>query len=203
MSKLILMRHGQSQWNLEDKFAGFANPLLTPLGEEQAQQAGEKFKALGIMPQIIFTSTLQRAWRTAEIIHESLSPKTDLPIIRSDDLRERDYGELTGINREEAKVKFGEEQVRIWRRSYSDGAPGGESLENVVTRARPYFEEHILPLLLRGEDAAIVSHGNTTRALLVVLGLETPKSIEKVEIPIGIPYVVKFDGGKATGYQST
>lgn len=191
---LILMRHGQSQWNLENRFTGFHDIDLSDLGRSEAKQAGEKLKASGLNPDVVFTSTLQRAYHTAEIALEAAGLSHDL--IKHDDLRERDYGDLTGLNKDETKAKYGEEQVHIWRRSYDVQPPGGESLQDVVEkRVRPYFDAHIKPHLDNGETVMVAAHGNSLRAMLIILGLETPETIAACEIPTGSPLVIDIASG--------
>lgn len=196
MSHLILMRHGQSEWNLENRFTGFKDVKLTAAGEAEAKNAGVKMKAAGMEPDEVFTSTLERAWRTAELALESAGYKHKLN--KFDELRERDYGDLTGLNKAETAQKYGEEQVHIWRRSYDVAPPGGESLSDVVLRVEPFYQNHIEPLLLDGKKVMIAAHGNSLRALLIVLGLYTPDTIQNAEIPTGAPLVVHFESGVAT-----
>lgn len=187
---LVLMRHGLSQWNLENRFTGFTDVPLAPAGEADAVMAGEKIRAAGLKFDVVFTSTLERAIRTAEIALRQ--PRTDF--IMHDDLRERDYGDLTGLNKQETADKFGAEQVHIWRRSYDVPPPNGESLKNVVEdRVRPYYEAHIKPLLVQGKTVLIGAHGNTVRALLIILGVRTPENINNTEIAYGTPIVLSLD----------
>ncbi len=198
MNYLVLMRHGQSQWNLENRFTGFRDIDLSDLGRAEAKEAGRHLKNSGIKFDAVFTSTLQRAFHTAEIaLNECGQGDLFTGAIRHDDLRERDYGDLTGLNKDETKQKFGEEQVQIWRRSYDINPPGGESLQDVVEkRVRPYFTAEIKPLLDQGKNILVAAHGNSLRGILIVIGVETPESINKAEIPTGVPLVFEFDGGK-------
>jgi 2,3-bisphosphoglycerate-dependent phosphoglycerate mutase len=196
MSRLILIRHGQSQWNLENRFTGFKDVPLTALGEDEARDAGVKLSAANIIPTHVFTSTLERAWRTTELVLEAA--KLKLPMVKHDDLRERDYGDLSGLNKTEIAAKYGEDQVHIWRRSYDVPPPGGESLAHVVARVRPYYEKKIAPLLQADKTVAVISHGNTQRALLIILNLNTPENINSAEIPNGIPMLVEFQDGLAS-----
>ncbi len=197
-SYLVLLRHGQSQWNLENRFTGFHDIDLSDLGREEAAQAGQRLKKLGVRFDAVFTSTLQRAFHTAEIAlknagQESLIPK----MVEHDDLRERDYGDLTGLNKDETRQKFGEEQVHIWRRSYDVNPPGGESLQDVVEkRVRPYYTKSIKPLIDQGKNILVAAHGNSLRALLIILGAETPDTINKAEMETGVPVVFELEGGK-------
>lgn len=196
MNKLVLMRHGQSQWNLENRFTGFHDIDLSDQGRAEARAAGEKLKAAGIVFDTVFTSTLQRAYHTAEIaLKEAGQGDLFARAIRHDDLRERDYGDLTGLNKDETKAKFGEEQVQIWRRSYDVQPPGGESLQDVVEkRVRPYYGAAIRPLVMQGKNILVAAHGNSLRGILIVLGVETPETINKAEIPTGSPLVFEMDG---------
>lgn len=198
MNYLVLMRHGQSQWNLENRFTGFHDIDLSEQGRAEAREAGRRLKAAGITFDHVFTSTLQRAYHTAEIaLKECGQDHLFAGAIRHDDLRERDYGDLTGLNKDETKEKFGAEQVQIWRRSYDAQPPGGESLQDVVEkRVRPYFEDKIRPLLLQGGNVLIAAHGNSLRGVLIVLGVETPETINQAEIPTGSPLVFELEDGK-------
>jgi len=198
MGKLILIRHGQSTWNLENRFTGFRDVPLTVQGETEAHAGGEKIKASGLMPDAVFTSTLKRAWHTAELVLAGAG--LNLPLVKSDDLRERDYGDLSGLNKAEAAKQFGEEQVHIWRRSYDVPPPGGESLADVVARVKPYYEKHIAPELVAGETVLIAAHGNSLRALMVVLDFYTQDNINTFEIPNGEPLIVEFVAGAPTQY---
>lgn len=198
MNYLVLMRHGQSQWNLENRFTGFYNIDLSDQGRAEAKAAGQRLKDAGIKFDQVFTSTLQRAYNTAEIaLNECGQGNLFAQAIRHDDLRERDYGDLTGLNKDETKQKYGEEQVHIWRRSYDVNPPAGESLQDVVeNRVRPYFTNEIKPLLDQGKNVLIAAHGNSLRGILIVLGAETPETINLAEIPTGSPLVFEMENGK-------
>ena len=197
MNYLVLLRHGQSQWNLENRFTGFTDMDLSDLGREEALEAGRRLAHAGIKFDQIFTSTLQRAYHTAEIaLNECRQAELLKTMIKHDDLRERDYGDLTGQNKDEARAKFGEEQVHIWRRSYDVPPPGGESLQDVVEkRVRPYFTAHIKPLLAQGKNVLVAAHGNSLRAMLIILGDQTPETINKAELATGVPLVFEMNGG--------
>ncbi len=200
MNYLVLLRHGQSQWNLENRFTGFQDVDLTALGEEEARAAGEMISKAGLKFDHIFSSTQTRANRTAQIALEA-AEQGDLfkKMIRHEHLRERDYGDLTGLNKDETRAKYGEDQVHIWRRSYEVSPPGGECLKDVVeNRVRPYFNDEIKPLLDKGENVLIAAHGNSLRAVLIILGVETPETINDAEFPTGIPLVFELDNGKVT-----
>jgi 2,3-bisphosphoglycerate-dependent phosphoglycerate mutase len=198
MNYLVLVRHGQSQWNLENRFTGFYDIDLSDLGREEAAEAGQRLKALGAKFDQVFTSTLQRAFHTAEIALTNAGQEDLIPtMIRHDDLRERDYGDLTGLNKDETREKYGEEQVHIWRRSYDVCPPGGECLQDVVEkRVRPYYESTIKPRLEKGENILVAAHGNSLRALLIIIGAETPETINKAEMETGVPVVFEMDGTK-------
>ncbi len=198
MNYLVLLRHGQSQWNLENRFTGFHDIDLSDLGREEAAGAGKRLKALGVKFDAVFTSTLQRAYNTAKIALTSAGQEDLIPkIIRHDDLRERDYGDLTGLNKDEVRAKYGDEQVHIWRRSYDVCPPGGECLQDVVEkRVRPYYAAHIAQKLLDGENVLVAAHGNSLRALLIILGAETPETINLAEMETGVPVVFELENGK-------
>lgn len=192
---LVLLRHGQSQWNLENRFTGFHNVDLTRKGQDEAQRAGRSLKKAGIEFDQVFTSTLKRANHTAEIALQAAGQEHLLEsMIKHDDLRERDYGDLTGQNKDEARAKFGEEQVHIWRRSYDTPPPGGESLCDVVeNRVRPYYKREIEPLVKKRQNILIAAHGNSLRAMLIILGEETPETINQAEMPTGVPLVFEIE----------
>lgn len=198
MNYLVLLRHGESQWNLENRFTGFKDIDLSENGLREAKEAGERLKALGVTFDLVFTSTQKRAYNTAQIaLKEAGQEKLFKSVIKHDDLRERDYGELTGQNKDEAREQFGEEQVQIWRRSYDIAPPGGECLKDVVeNRVRPYFTKNIKPLLDQGKNVLIAAHGNSLRATLIVLGQETPETINKAEMPTGVPLVFELEDGQ-------
>jgi 2,3-bisphosphoglycerate-dependent phosphoglycerate mutase len=196
MPKLVLLRHGQSVWNRENRFTGFTDVDLSEQGLDEARVAGAHMKAEGLKCDAVFTSTLKRAYITAELALAASSPMNDhlmgeqgWVMTRHDDLRERDYGDLTGLNKDELKAKYGEEQVHIWRRSYDVRPPGGESLQDVVARVGPYFDAHIRPLLNAGKSVLIAAHGNSLRALFVHLGMNTPDDIAGRELTTGEPMI--------------
>jgi len=195
---LVLLRHGESQWNLENRFTGFTDVDLSENGIREAESAGQRLEAAGIKFDHVFTSTLKRAGRTAELALKHARQEGLLEeMVRHDDLRERDYGDLTGQNKDEARAQFGEEQVHIWRRSYDIQPPGGESLQDVVEkRVRPYYQAQIKPLVEQGQNVMIAAHGNSLRALLIILGENTPENINEAEMPTGVPLVFEYEGGK-------
>ncbi len=189
MNYLVLLRHGESQWNKENRFTGFTDIDLSETGVEEAKKAGISVKDVKF--DKVFTSTLKRAYRTAELAMEAAGQKHEF--VRHDDLRERDYGDLTGLNKDEMRKKFGEEQVHIWRRSYDVRPPGGESLKDVVARVEPYYHAHIEPLLKEGKNVLMAAHGNTLRAMLIILGEYTPETINNAEIATGDPVVFAYN----------
>lgn len=192
MNYLVLLRHGESEWNKENKFTGFTDVELSANGIEEAKAAGRSLK--NIKFDVVFTSTLKRAYNTASLAMTEAGQQHDF--VKHDDLRERDYGDLTGLNKDEMRKKFGEEQVHIWRRSYDVRPPGGESLKDVVDRVRPYYLEHIKPLLDEGKNVLIAAHGNTLRAMLIILEENTPENINSAEIPTGVPLVFEMEKAK-------
>lgn len=195
---LVLLRHGQSQWNLENKFTGFHDVELSEKGVEEAKHAGVLIKEAGITFDQVFTSTLKRANDTAKLALEAAGQGALIgSMVFHNDLRERDYGDLTGLNKDETRAKYGEEQVHIWRRSYDVRPPGGECLRDVVeNRVRPYFEANIRPLVNDGMNILIAAHGNSLRAMLIILGVETPETINDAEFPTGVPLVFEMEDGK-------
>lgn len=197
-SYVVLMRHGQSQWNLENRFTGFHNVELSPQGISEAELSGQNLAKAGIKFDVVYTSTLKRAYNTAEIaLKEAGQGELVAGMIKSDDMRERDYGDLTGLNKDETKEKYGADQVLIWRRSYDVQPPGGESLKDVVeNRVRPYFENTIKAQMDAGKNILVAAHGNSLRALLIILGENTPENINETEIPTGSPLVLEFENGK-------
>lgn len=191
MNYLVLLRHGESEWNKENKFTGFTDVDLSTTGISEAKRAGEMLKEISF--DHVFTSTLKRAYHTAELALTAAGQTHDF--VKHDDLRERDYGDLTGLNKDEMRKKYGEEQVHIWRRSYDVQPPGGESLKDVVARVTPYYLEHIEPLVKSGKNVLLAAHGNTLRAMLIILGEYTPETINTAEIPTGVPLVFEFENG--------
>ena len=205
MNKLILLRHGQSQWNLENKFTGWKNVPLTKKGEIEAKKAGQLIKKHKIHIDYIFSSVLERANKTAEIaiIEANLTNLINndkLIMTRNENLNERDYGDLVGLNKEETANKFGKEQVQIWRRSYDIPPPNGESLKNVVERVSPYFKKNIKPLLDQNKSVLIAAHGNSLRAMMIELGMYKPTEISSIELPTGSPLCINLDKGKLVDF---
>lgn len=189
---LVLVRHGQSEWNLKNLFTGWRDADLTERGIAEARAAGQLLKARGLRFDIAFTSVLQRAEKTNRIILGELG-QDDVPTIRNLALNERDYGELSGLNKDDARRRWGEEQVHIWRRSYDTPPPGGESLRDTGARVWPYYLHEIQPHVLRGETVLVTAHGNSLRALIMALDGLTGDEIVKLELGTGVPIVYRLN----------
>lgn len=189
---LVLVRHGQSEWNLKNLFTGWKDPDLTALGVTEAKAGGQRLKARGLSFDIAYTSDLSRAQKTCQLILDEIG-QPSLTTIRDQALNERDYGDLSGLNKDDARAKWGEEQVHIWRRSYDIAPPGGESLKDTVARALPYFVAEILPRVMRGEKVLVAAHGNSLRALIMVLDRLNPAGIMGVELNTGEPIVYRLN----------
>ena len=188
---LVLVRHGQSDWNLKNLFTGWRDPDLTPKGVEEAKAAGKALKAKGLKFDVAYTSELIRAQHTLDLILAELG-QSDLTITRDVALNERDYGELSGLNKDDARAKWGEDQVHIWRRSYDVPPPGGESLKDTLARALPYFVTDILPDVLSGKTVIVAAHGNSLRAIAKVLNRLDNSQILGFEIATGVPSIYKI-----------
>ncbi|MGA0532762.1 2,3-bisphosphoglycerate-dependent phosphoglycerate mutase [Hansschlegelia sp. KR7-227] len=186
--RLVLVRHGQSEWNLKNLFTGWKDPDLTEKGVEEAKQAGRLLKADGLTFDVAFTSKLTRAKRTNQLILSELGQRT-LPVVEDEALNERDYGELTGLNKDDARKTWGEQKVLMWRRSYDVPPPGGESLKDTVARSLPYFVREILPEVLRGKTVLVTAHGNSLRALIMTLERLTPDALLQRELFTGAPII--------------
>ncbi len=189
---LVLCRHGQSEWNLKNLFTGWKDPDLTALGVEEAKAGGRKLKAAGISFDVAFTSDLSRAQKTCRLILEELG-QPDLLTHRDVALNERDYGELSGLNKDDARKKWGEEQVHVWRRSYDVPPPGGESLKDTAARVLPYYVHEILPAVLSGKRTLVAAHGNSLRALIMAMEGLTPAEIIARELATGVPIVYRLN----------
>ena len=185
---LVLVRHGQSEWNLKNLFTGWRDVALTDVGIAEARAAGRKLRAQGIGFDIGFTSALKRAQDTMTLMLEEMS-LPDIPVFKDLALNERDYGDLSGLNKDDARKRWGEEQVHVWRRSYDVAPPGGESLRDTAARVLPYYIEEILPRVLRGERTLVTAHGNSLRALVMVLDRLGPKEIIARELATGVPLI--------------
>ena len=189
---LVLLRHGQSEWNLKNLFTGWRDPGLSPLGEEEAKEAGRRLKETGIRFDQAFTSALVRSQTTLDL---ALSQIGQSGLRRTADaaLNERDYGDLAGLNKDDARKKWGEEQVHLWRRSYDVAPPGGESLRDTVARVLPYYCQEVLPVVLRGSNVIVAAHGNSLRALVLVLDKMNAKTIPGLELATGVPIVYQLN----------
>jgi 2,3-bisphosphoglycerate-dependent phosphoglycerate mutase len=199
MARLVLLRHGESQWNLENRFTGWVDVPLSPKGMEEAKQAGEKLR--GYTFDRAFTSVLTRANETLRIVLETIG-QTTIPIEKDKALNERMYGELQGLNKAETAKKYGDAQVKIWRRSYDVQPPGGESLKDTAERALPYYEQMIQPHLLKGETIIIAAHGNSLRALVMKLDQLSKEEVLELNIPTGVPLLYELDkNGKVLSHR--
>ena len=189
---LVLVRHGQSEWNLKNLFTGWHDADLSDQGVSEAKTAGRKIKAKGFTFGLCFTSALTRAQRTLDLMLTEIG-QNGLPITRDQALNERDYGDLVGLNKDDARKKWGEEQVHLWRRSYDVAPPGGESLRDTGARVWPYYINKIQPHVLRGEKVLIAAHGNSLRALIMALDGLTPDEVVKLELATGVPVVYRLN----------
>ena len=190
---LVLVRHGQSDWNLKNLFTGWKDPDLTEKGVEEAKDAGRRLKAAGLTFDIAFASELSRAQRTLTLALDELG-QPDLQTIRNVALNERDYGDLSGLNKDDARAKWGEEQVHIWRRSYDVPPPGGESLKDTGARVWPYYIHDILPKVMNDGTVLVAAHGNSLRAMVMALDGLTGEEIVGQEIATGVPIVYRLNG---------
>lgn len=188
---LVLVRHGQSEWNLKNLFTGWRDVGLTEKGIEEAREAGRRLKTRGVRFDIAYTSALKRAQETLRIMLEELG-QPDLETRRDQALNERDYGDLVGLNKDDARKRWGPEQVHIWRRSYDIAPPGGESLKDTLARALPYYVKQIQPDVLAGKRVLVSAHGNSLRALIMVLDRLGPDEIIHYELATGIPIVYRL-----------
>ena len=192
-STLVLVRHGESEWNKLNLFTGWRDVDLTDKGVEEARRAGRLLKAEGLRFDLGFTSDLKRAQRTLDLILAETG-QTDLPITRDQALNERDYGDLVGLNKDDARERWGDEQVHIWRRSYDVPPPGGESLKDTAARVLPYFEARILPEIKAGKSIIVAAHGNSLRALVMVLDKLSQEQVLALNLATGVPLVYRLDG---------
>ena len=195
MSKLILIRHGQSEWNELNLFTGWKNPGLTKKGEKEATDAGKLLREKEIIFDIAFTSALKRAQDTLTIILKEID-QTSLKIIKDQSLNERDYGDLSGLNKDEARKKWGEDKVHQWRRSFDIPPPGGESLKNTAERVLPYYESNIVPRINEGLNILIAAHGNSLRSLVMHLDNISTEDIVKLEIGTGVPLIYETESSE-------
>jgi 2,3-bisphosphoglycerate-dependent phosphoglycerate mutase len=189
---LVLVRHGQSDWNLKNLFTGWKDPDLTDKGVAEAKSAGQRLKALDLHFDMAFTSDLTRAQHTCALLLNEMG-HSQIPVTRDQALNERDYGDLSGLNKDDARARWGEEQVHLWRRSYDVPPPGGESLKDTVARVIPYYCQHILPQVLNGKHVLVAAHGNSLRALVMVLDRLSPDTIPSMELETGIPLIYRLN----------
>ena len=194
-SKLVLVRHGQSEWNAKNLFTGWKDPKLTDLGIQEAIKAGDLLETRNLKFDLMFTSDLFRAQETGRLILEQMN-HADIQVIKDQSLNERNYGDLAGLNKDEAREKWGEEQVHIWRRSFDVPPPGGESLKNTAERVLPYFESKIMPKVKEGLNILIAAHGNSLRALVMELEKISSEEIVKLEIATGDPLTYEYSNGE-------
>jgi len=193
-SNLVLVRHGQSEWNKKNLFTGWKDPELTNQGIEEAIKAGKHLKTKNMKFDIMFTSGLLRAQETGRLILENMG-QSDIPVIKNHCLNERNYGDLAGLNKDDAREKWGEEQVHVWRRSFDVPPPGGESLKDTAERVLPYFHSEIFPKVEDGLDVLIAAHGNSLRALVMELEEINSDEIVKLEIATGDPLTYEYSMG--------
>ena len=189
---LVLVRHGQSEWNLKNLFTGWRDVDLTDEGVAEATRAGRSLRAQGLRFDVAFTSVLKRAQRTLDIMLEELGQE-NIPVLRDQALNERDYGDLVGLNKDDARKRWGDEQVLKWRRSYDIAPPGGESLRDTAARVLPYYIKEILPRVLRGERVLVAAHGNSLRALIMALDGKSGEEIVKLELGTGVPMIYRLN----------
>jgi len=199
MARLILLRHGESQWNLENRFTGWVDVPLSPRGIQEAKDAGEKLRSFTF--DRAFTSVLARANETLRLVLDTIG-QTAIPTEKDKALNERMYGELQGLNKDETVKKYGEAQVKIWRRSYDVRPPGGESLKDTAERVLPYYEQTIKPYVLKGETILVAAHGNSLRALIMELEQLSREQVLELNIPTGAPLLYELDGtGKVVNHR--
>jgi 2,3-bisphosphoglycerate-dependent phosphoglycerate mutase len=189
---LVLVRHGESEWNKKNLFTGWRDVGLTEKGIAEAQAAGRRLKAQGIRFDVAFTSALVRAQHSLDLVLAEMG-QTDIPVVKDQALNERDYGDLSGLNKDDARAKWGAEQVHVWRRSYDVAPPGGESLKDTAARVLPYYIQEILPRVLRGDNVIVAAHGNSLRALVMVLEKLSPEKIVAREIATGVPLIYRLN----------
>ncbi|MDR3474243.1 MAG: 2,3-bisphosphoglycerate-dependent phosphoglycerate mutase [Devosia sp.] len=188
---LMLVRHGESEWNLKNLFTGWKNPDLTEKGIAEARTVGQRLKAAGFVPDYCFTSALVRAQHTLDLMLEEMGI-VNMTITRNQALNERDYGDLAGLNKDDARKKWGEEQVLIWRRSYDVPPPGGESLKDTAARTLPYYHAEIEPMVASGKTVLVVAHGNSLRSMVMAIEKLTPEQILKRELATGEPVIYQL-----------
>ena len=197
---LVLVRHGQSEWNAKNLFTGWKNPGLTSDGKKEAIKAGSLIKQRNIQFSMMFTSALKRAQITGQIILDSIE-QTDIEVVKEEALNERDYGDLSGLNKDDARKEWGEEQVHIWRRSFDVPPPGGESLKDTAERVLPFFNISILPKIIEGKNILVAAHGNSLRSLVMQLDNLSKEEIVSLEIPTGAPIIYSFEANESPTYK--
>ena len=192
---LVLVRHGQSEWNAKNLFTGWKNPGLTSDGKKEAINAGSLIKERNIQFSMMFTSALKRAQITGQIVLDAIE-QPDIEVIKDEALNERDYGDLSGLNKDDARKEWGEEQVHIWRRSFDVPPPGGESLKDTAERVLPFFNSSILPKIIEGKNILVAAHGNSLRSLVMQLDDLSKEEVIALEIPTGAPIIYSFEGNE-------
>ena len=189
---LVLVRHGESEWNKKNLFTGWRDVGLTDNGIREAREAGRRIKARGLRFDVAFTSALVRAQRSLDLMLAEIG-QPDIPVFKDQAINERDYGDLSGLNKDDARAKWGAEQVHVWRRSYDVAPPGGESLKDTAARVLPYYIQDMLPPLLRGNNVLVAAHGNSLRALVMVLERLSPEKIVARELATGLPLLYRLN----------
>ena len=197
---LVLVRHGQSEWNAKNLFTGWKNPDLTSDGKKEAINAGSLIKERNIQFSMMFTSTLKRAQITGQIILDGIE-QPDIEVVKDEALNERDYGDLSGLNKDDARKEWGEEQVHIWRRSFDVPPPGGESLKDTAERVLPFFNSSILPKIIEGKNILVAAHGNSLRSLVMQLDDLSKEEVIALEIPTGAPIIYSFEGNEGPTFK--
>ncbi len=197
---LVLVRHGESEWNQKNLFTGWRDVDLTEKGIAEAREAGRRLKAQGLRFDVGFTSALVRAQHSLDLMLEAMG-QTNIPVFKDQALNERDYGDLVGLNKDDARVKWGAEQVHLWRRSYDVAPPGGESLKDTAARVLPYYIQDMLPRVLRGDNVLVSAHGNSLRALVMVLEHLSPQEIVAREIATGVPLLYRLNADSTVAHE--
>ena len=197
---LVLVRHGQSEWNAKNLFTGWKNPDLTSDGKKEAINAGSLIKERNIQFSMMFTSALKRAQITGQIILDGIE-QTDIEVVKDEALNERDYGDLSGLNKDDARKEWGEEQVHIWRRSFDVPPPGGESLKDTAERVLPFFNISILPKIIEGKNILVAAHGNSLRSLVMQLDNLSKEEVISLEIPTGAPIIYSFEANESPTFK--
>ena len=197
---LVLVRHGQSEWNAKNLFTGWKNPGLTSDGKKEAIKAGSLIKQRNIQFSMMFTSALKRAQITGQIILDGIE-QTNIEVVKDEALNERDYGDLSGLNKDDARKEWGEEQVHIWRRSFDVPPPGGESLKDTAERVLPFFNISILPKIIEGKNILVAAHGNSLRSLVMQLDNLSKEEVISLEIPTGAPIIYSFEANESPTFK--